>query len=389
MHVFNEYLPKTEVWAFQLIQACPKVEHFIFADYYANVNTFEKNVTLLHRKSGLLKKKRAEVSQYDFPYNLFEPLVVASDIFSLPKKLKPLVDTHKIDIMHFHFGTTAVSKWDELEEMDVPFVVSFYGWDYQKAIYYNPGYKEIYKSIFEKASLIITEGSHGRKKLIENGAESDKVKSLSLGIAVAEKKIKTSFKENKVLRLIQIASLSEKKGQKFTIEAFEKAYNLNSQEIELTLVGDDRDIYYAQEIKESIREKGLGEVIELVEWIDFEKIDSFLLDYDVFIHPSIHATDGDCEGGSPVVLLHAQSVGLPVISTMHCDIPEQVRHNETGFLTAEADVEALGKHIIDFISMNDEEYFEMSRNCIKFVNETFDVNKIGSRLNSIYTELLN
>jgi len=388
LHVFNEYLPKTEVWAFQLIQACSKVDHLIFADYYTNLEHFEKNVTLLHRKSGLIKKKRAEISQYDFPYNLFEPLVVISDIFSSPKRLKPLIQKHKIDLIHFHFGTTAVSKWNELADIDLPFIVSFYGWDYQKAIYYNPGYRDIYKAIFKKAAVIIVEGSYGGAKLVENDASLNKLKTLPLGISISQKPHKKSFRQNGILRLIQIASLSEKKGQKYTIEAFEKACSISPTKIELTIVGDDREKYYAEELRKSIKEKGLEDLIDLKEWIDFEKIDSFLLDYDIFIHPSVHAKDGDCEGGSPVILLHAQAIGLPIISTRHCDIPEQVLHEKTGFLAAERDVDTIAKYIVDFASMNDQEYFELSRNCVNFVNETFDVNKIGLQLNSIYTELL-
>jgi len=387
LHLFNEYLPKTEVWAYELLLSCPDLEHFIFADYYSNLDYFNQNLTLLNKKAGLLKKRRAELSRYDFPYNMFEPLVIASDLFSTKKRIKPLIDNNKIDVVHCHFGTTAIERWDEIKDINIPVVVSFYGWDYQKAIYYNPSYKVIYRSIFEKTSLLITEGNHGRKQLIGMGANPKKVKTLPLGISMTSKPVKTSFKKNGKLNVVQVSSFAEKKGQIYTVKAFESAMSKMPNQLKLTLVGDERDLYYAKEIKEYIRSRRLEHHIQIIDWIDFKHLDSFLLDYDVFIHPSIHAKDGDCEGGSPVILLHAQSVGLPVISSIHCDIPEQVRHSQTGYLVSEADISELSKQILKFAKMTEKEYFEMSTNCISFTKEHFDVVKIGKQLKSYYTAL--
>ena len=39
----------------------------------------------------------------------------------------------------------------------------------------------------------------------------------------------------------------------------------------------------------------------------------------------------DCEGGAPIVLLDAQATGLPIISTKHCDIPDEVSHKKSHF----------------------------------------------------------
>ena len=63
--------------------------------------------------------------------------------------------------------------------------------------------------------------------------------------------------------------------------------------------------------------------------------------YHVFIQPSCYTATRDCEGGAPLVLLNAQATGMPVITTTHCDIPDEVIHNETGLLTAERDIEGL------------------------------------------------
>lgn len=53
--------------------------------------------------------------------------------------------------------------------------------------------------------------------------------------------------------------------------------------------------------------------------------------------PSITTSQGDTEG-LPNVVLEAQAMGLPVLSTTHAGIPEAVIHGRTGLLAAERDV---------------------------------------------------
>lgn len=387
LHIFNEYLPKTEVWAYELIRHCPEVNHYVIADYYAHLEDFEQGVRLLNRKKGLLRKKRAQGSQYDFPRNLFQPLFVLSDTLSSSDSIIKLIEKHKIDIVHIHFGTTAIERWDELKTIQVKIVISFYGWDYAKAIYYNPSYKTIYKDIFQKANLLFTEGKAGRVRLIDLGAEDSKIKSLALGVSIPKEISTKAFKNDGVLRLVQVASLSEKKGQLLTIQAFQKAREQHPFPIHLTLVGDERDIYYAQEVKQFLIDQGLTNAISILDWIDFEKLDSFLCGYDVFIHPSQYAADGDCEGGAPVILLHAQANGLPIISTTHCDIPEQVIHNKTGILTEEGSVDALTNAILELAKMTNDQYSKMSQQAIEHIVQQFNIKDTGKRLFAYYSDL--
>jgi len=45
--------------------------------------------------------------------------------------------------------------------------------------------------------------------------------------------------------------------------------------------------------------------------------------------------DGDCEGGAPVSLIEASASGIPVVSTVPCDIPQEVKDGLTGRLLPE------------------------------------------------------
>jgi colanic acid/amylovoran biosynthesis glycosyltransferase len=61
--------------------------------------------------------------------------------------------------------------------------------------------------------------------------------------------------------------------------------------------------------------------------------------------PSVVASDGDTEG-TPVSLMEAQALGMPVLSTRHAGIPEIVADGEAGYLVPEKDVAALAERLI-------------------------------------------
>jgi colanic acid/amylovoran biosynthesis glycosyltransferase len=55
----------------------------------------------------------------------------------------------------------------------------------------------------------------------------------------------------------------------------------------------------------------------------------------------VTATDGDSEGGAPTILLEAQAIGTPIVTTRHADIPHVVPEGPGVWLCAEHDVDAL------------------------------------------------
>jgi colanic acid/amylovoran biosynthesis glycosyltransferase len=71
---------------------------------------------------------------------------------------------------------------------------------------------------------------------------------------------------------------------------------------------------------------------------------------DIFLHPSVTASDGDNEGGIPVGIIEASAVGLPVVSSFHADIQEAIVNNVTGLLSSERDSNQIYKNLLILIS---------------------------------------
>ena len=133
------------------------------------------------------------------------------------------------------------------------------------------------------------------------------------------------------------ASLREKKGHRFGIDAF-RAVARNRDDVFMTIVGDGplRKFLEAQ-----VRGLGLQDRITFKGNLPHGECKALLQQAHVLLYPSITASNGDTEGGAPVAILEALAVGLPVISTRHADIPFVLRDGASGILVDERDVDGM------------------------------------------------
>lgn len=386
LHIFNLFLPKTEIWAYHLISATKDIDHRIFAKYYNDEGTdLGEEMTQYCLPENTLRLAYDATSKKDIikKTSLWRR---AKNLPSPIEQFKQVIADNDLDILHFHFGTTASEYIEEIESTKLNTIVSFYGWDYIKAPQTTPHLLDSYKRLFTSVDHVLVEGPAGKASLQKLGCVTDKIETLPLGIHKsngAEPRIKT--KSNNKIKLVQIASFSEKKGQLYSVKAVSQCLK-SGLDVELTLVGDDRDPSYKAAVRKEIEDFSLNDKIEVISWIDFQQIDTFLDGFDAFIHPSCHAEDGDCEGGAPVIILKAQSCGLPIIATNHCDIPSQVIHEKTGLLTPEKNVDLLAGSIQRMCEMETESFQEMSHAAVTWVRSSFDYEVLGKRLQGFYNE---
>jgi glycosyltransferase involved in cell wall biosynthesis len=89
------------------------------------------------------------------------------------------------------------------------------------------------------------------------------------------------------------------------------------------------------------RDLGIEDRVLFLGWMKPEQIRRILANVDIFVLGSRRDPQTGETEGTPTVLLEAQAAGLPVISTVHADIPFIVDNNKTGILVPENDIEAL------------------------------------------------
>lgn len=272
------------------------------------------------------------------------------------------------------------------KRLGIPLVVSFYGYDYDFLPNTKPIWRRRYRRLFRSSCIFLVEGEYGKKRLEEKGIPAQKVCVHHLGVDVDDIPFKVRKRlQGEPLRVIQVAAFVEKKGHRVLIEAMRiLKENGDIEKVHVTLVGDGR---IREEIFRRADEYAVKEYIKLIDYIPYESLHRVLLDHHVFVHPSVKTKNGDCEGGAPVVLLDAQATGMPVISTFHCDIPEEVLHNKTGILVAEGDTEALAHALLHFYNVPKllSSYGIEAR---KHVEENYSARIQTERLTGLYKEII-
>ncbi len=146
------------------------------------------------------------------------------------------------------------------------------------------------------------------------------------------------------VRLLQIGSLHEVKGQRVLLEACAEL-TARGLDVCCEVVGDGPD-------RERLQQ--LAERLEIADRVTFHgyrtpaEICEHLAAADVLVCPSIRTADGRREG-IPVVLMEAMSAGVPVIGSRLSGIPELIEHAATGLLFEPGDIGDLADCVQFFI----------------------------------------
>ncbi len=318
-------------------------------------------------------------------YNRF--VFAASTLFYpvLLKRLSP-----GVELVHSHFAPVGWHFLPTAAKFQVPHVVSFYGLDYEWLPHVAPVWHKRYQELFRRASLFICEGPHGASVLGAQGCPPEKIRVSRLGVPAASIVPAGRAKRSGELKLIQVASFTEKKGHMFALEAFLLALE-DCPAMTLTFVGSNKP-GERSDIERSLRERvnaaNVDDRVFFIPKVPYPELHNLLRDYQVFIHPSVYAANRDSEGGAPIVLLDAQATGMPVIATEHCDIPDEVIHGSTGLLAAGRDVEGLAAHVRQFCQTDQADYDTFALAARAHVEARYDVARNALSLRRIYDEAL-
>jgi len=389
LHLFDSYLPQTENWAYNLLSSLPDCEIHIGARTYLKNNFYPPQFHFTDNLFGAFDQIDLMLNKRNFS-DLLKKLVIRSMPFlfgSLEETLISYGKREKIQLVHAHFADNAWYFKNIAQQLEVPFFVSFYGWDYEKLPHVKPEYVGHFKKLFKAADQFICEGHHGAAILAAHGCPAEKITIVPLGIQPAQIDFISRSKLPNQLKLVQIASFTEKKGHAYAIEALAHIIK-ECPNIELTFIGNDNELKRREKLEQQVIALNLFNQVHFLPAIDYENLYSTLGKYDVFIHPSCYAADRDCEGGAPVVLLDAQATGMPIISTTHCDIPGEVIHQETGLLSPEKNVIELAKNIKAFYQMEGELYNTFAKQARDHVEKNYDVEQNSMELNRTYQSVI-
>ncbi|WP_103027261.1 glycosyltransferase [Salinibacter altiplanensis] len=301
------------------------------------------------------------------------------------------IHRHNASLIHAHFGPKGYEALPLVAATGLPLITTFYGYDLSKLPRTNPAWRNRYRMLFERGTRFLVEGGHMADCLVDLGCPREKVEVQHLGIEIDKFPFEPERRsEVEPLRVLAAGRFVEKKGFPDAIQAFAQFLETGGEGY-LTIVGGRRSKTKNRKAREVLREivrrHGIEEYTELRGFLAHEEIIKEYCRHDVFLSPSVEASDGDNEGGAPVTLIEASATGSPVISTWHCDIPEVVRHEKTGLLAEEGDTEKLASHLLEVYQNPDwaEALGEAARDHIE---AEYNAKTQGERLDTIYKSIV-
>ena len=332
------YLARTETFIYQYLRNLDKYKPIVITNKLDNLEQFEL--------------REAKYYTYSFPFYRIRKFINENNLYDLgfqDRFTEKVINEEGLELLHFHFGNVASNYIDLIKRIDIPTVTMFYGLDAsnQKVINRN---SEKYKILFEYGDMFLVEGPFMKKRLINLGCPEDKIEIQRIAIDLDNYKIKNDYLiDSSKIRILFVGRITEKKGLIYGIEALGKLKN--KIDFELNIIGDGPEKNNCQKKAEEYK------INDKINWLGYKthkEVMDKLHHTDIFLHPSVTASNGESEGGAPTIILEAQACGVPVVSTTHSDIPYITKPNESAFLADEKNSDQLKEIILELAGSKDK-----------------------------------
>ncbi len=298
-------------------------------------------------------------------------------LYALASKIAP------IDVLHCHFGPNGILG-AYLKQLGLvnKLVVTFHGYDLSMVA---NGPKHPYQVVFDEADAILPVSERWHRRLLQLGAPAERTSVHHMGIDVqAFPYRERNASQEAPLRLITTARFMEKKGLEYAVEAVaEVAKQRPDLNFTYELIGDGP---LCDEIGDQVRALGMESRINLHGALAHDEVQGLLKEADIFLLPSVTASNGDQEG-IPVALMEAMASGMPVLSTFHSGIPELVEDGVSGYLVPERDSHSLAAKLLDLLE-HPETRIAFGREGRKKVESEFHLDNLNDGLVSLYNQML-
>lgn len=360
-------------WLEKLLQSsATQCEHILCFKYFdPSVNVSFERIPFIGIKA-------------ETPLTFGNKLLSKVQILIFSNKIVQYIQNNDIDLLHFHFGNVAIEFKSIILSKIKPCIISLYGYDYEYLVYRKPSTKMLYRKFAEFGARFIVEGHYSQQLLISYLIPKHQIHILQM--IFKRYGVTSSIHFNRPIRLIQVATYTEKKGQLVLLKAL--LLCKSRAQFILDFYGEIGNQAYYDELLDFIRIHGLHNV-RLNPKLSVNDYLVALGESHIAVNLSRTSSVMDTEGGCPVFIKDALVLGKPIFTTFHCDIPDIGVAYYNGWLVKENDVAETVTTLEWIAKLSQNDYQQYSYHAKESVTCKLNENISANKLNYIYNQMLN
>jgi len=270
---------------------------------------------------------------------------------------------NNIKLVVAEFGTCGAQIFDLCEEVKVPLVVIFHGYDAHHARFVTENI-EHYKRLFRFAAQILCVSEDIRSTLSRMGCPAEKLVHLPCGFD-AERFAYSDHSTNPAI-FLAVGRFAETKAPHITILAFYEVLQ-SIPDAKLVMIGKDGGGELFEACHILVRSLGIEKTVLFRGVLSPDEVLEEMRDARVFVQHSVTTPIHHDREGTPVSIMEAMSCGLPIVATRHAGIAELIEHGYSGILVEEYDYKTMASEMLR-ICQSDKLVFTFGKQASERIN---------------------
>jgi colanic acid/amylovoran biosynthesis glycosyltransferase len=374
LHSVNPYLFGTGSWVYGQIKLLSRWQAAVVTTKLENLDQFPlENVHALRSLPAPRRWYEHAAKAFNGGYFPF---------------MKCVAEQSGARLLHSHF---AGKGWKDLplaRATGLRHVSSFYGADIWRNSR-SEKWRKRFLELWREGDLFLVEGEAMRSKVISLGCPPDKVRVQHLGVDLsAARFFERRAPASGPIKVLISGRAVEKKGHELALRIFARARR-ECPRLELAVMviaKSPEERALLARLQAVVQELGLQACVSFPPPLPYAAWRKSLEGYHLFLAPSLHASDGDAEGGAPVSLIDMSATGIPIVASTHCDIPEVVPHGVSGLLFPEQDEAGGAAALIEAVA-SAERWPQWGRDGRAHVERHYSLATQVRALEAVYDEL--